>query len=36
MARLGEGIGLTVIAFNRSAIKDAPVPCGQSTICLPV
>ena len=26
MARLGEGIGLTVIAFNRSAIKDAPVP----------
>jgi D-3-phosphoglycerate dehydrogenase len=26
MARLGKGIGLNVIAFNRSAIKDAPVP----------
>ena len=26
MARLGKGIGLDVIAFNRSPIKDAPVP----------
>jgi D-3-phosphoglycerate dehydrogenase / 2-oxoglutarate reductase len=26
MARLGKGIGLNVIASNRSAIKDAPVP----------
>jgi D-3-phosphoglycerate dehydrogenase len=26
MARLSKGIGLNVIAFNRSAIKDPPVP----------
>jgi D-3-phosphoglycerate dehydrogenase len=26
MARLGKGIGLDVIAFNRSPIEDAPVP----------
>jgi D-3-phosphoglycerate dehydrogenase / 2-oxoglutarate reductase len=26
MARLGKGIGLEVIAFNRSAVPDAPVP----------
>jgi D-3-phosphoglycerate dehydrogenase len=26
MARLGKGIGLNVFAFNRSALKDAPVP----------
>ena len=26
IARLGKGIGLDVIAFNRSAIEDAPVP----------
>ena len=26
MARLGKGIGLKVIAYNRSAIADAPVP----------
>jgi D-3-phosphoglycerate dehydrogenase / 2-oxoglutarate reductase len=26
MARIGKGIGLDVIAFNRSAVKDAPVP----------
>src|SRR5215470_17949160 len=26
MARLGKGIGLNVIAFNRSPVADAPVP----------
>jgi D-3-phosphoglycerate dehydrogenase / 2-oxoglutarate reductase len=26
MARIGKGIGLEVIAYNRSAVKDAPVP----------
>jgi len=26
MARLAKGIGLKAIAFNRSAVKDAPVP----------
>lgn len=26
MARLGKGIGLDVIAYNRSPVKDAPVP----------
>ncbi len=26
MARLGKGIGLEVIAYNRSAVRDAPVP----------
>jgi D-3-phosphoglycerate dehydrogenase len=26
MARLGKGIGLEVIAYNRSPVKDAPVP----------
>jgi D-3-phosphoglycerate dehydrogenase / 2-oxoglutarate reductase len=26
MARLGRGIGMEVVAWNRSAVKDAPVP----------
>src|SRR5215470_2428491 len=26
MARIGAGVGLNVIAFNRSAVADAPVP----------
>jgi len=26
MARLGQGVGLTTIAFNRSPVPDAPVP----------
>jgi D-3-phosphoglycerate dehydrogenase len=26
MARLARGIGMTVVAFNRSPVKDAPVP----------
>jgi D-3-phosphoglycerate dehydrogenase len=26
MARLGQGVGLSTIAYNRSALRDAPVP----------